>query len=104
MRSSSSHPIPNPGAALSFKPQWDRVFGSCAFILLDRRNFPNHRGPLIVLLVLLSLIQGATLAAQSLDPIKPPAGNFNLTNWYLGLPVDSSGGTNGASASISAAT
>jgi hypothetical protein len=104
MRSSSSHPIPSPGAALSFKPQWDRVFGSCAFILLDRRNFPNHRGPLIVLLVLLSLIQGATLAAQSLDPIKPPAGNFNLTNWYLGLPVDGSGGTNGASASISAAT
>src|SRR5215510_10953614 len=40
--------------------------------------------------------------AQPLDPNKPPGGNFNLTNWYLGLPVDSSGGTNGNSASIPA--
>ena len=40
--------------------------------------------------------------AQTLDPGKPPGGNFNLTNFYLGLPVDSSGGTNGNSASIPA--
>ena len=43
------------------------------------------------------------LWAQPLDPNKPPGGNFNLTNFYLGLPVDSSGGTSGDSASISAA-
>jgi hypothetical protein len=41
--------------------------------------------------------------AQTLDPNKPPGGNFNLTNFYLGLPVDSSGGTSGDSASIPAA-
>lgn len=44
-----------------------------------------------------------TASAQGLDPNKPPGGNFNLTNFYLGLPVDSSGGTNGTSASIPAA-
>src|SRR6476661_9598608 len=42
------------------------------------------------------------LQGQILDSNKPPGGNFNLTNYYLGLPVDSSGGTNGDSASISA--
>jgi len=41
--------------------------------------------------------------AQALDAGLPPGGNFNLTNWYLGLPVDSSGGTSGNSASIPAA-
>jgi hypothetical protein len=45
----------------------------------------------------------ATDAVWALDPALPPGGNFNLTHWYLGLPVDSSGGTTGDSASISAA-
>lgn len=44
-----------------------------------------------------------TLHAQVLNSNVPPGGNFNLTNWYLGLPVDSSNGTIGDSASISAA-
>lgn len=43
------------------------------------------------------------LRGQGLDFSKPPGGNFNLTNFYLGLPVDNSGGTNGDSASIPAA-
>ena len=52
----------------------------------------------------LLLIGGARHAsAQALDPSKPPGGNFNLTNFYLGLPVDSSSGFSGTSASVSAA-
>ena len=47
-------------------------------------------------------LAGATVWA--LDPGQPPGGNFDLSHWYLGLPVDSSGGTNGTSASILAAT
>jgi len=42
-------------------------------------------------------------SAWALDPNLPPGGNFDLSHWYLGLPVDSSGGTNGDSASIPAA-
>ncbi len=54
-------------------------------------------------LVWAALLLGVwSLDAQTLDPGKPPCGNFSLTNWYLGLPVDSSGGTNGDSASIPA--
>jgi Alginate lyase/Immunoglobulin domain len=58
----------------------------------------------VVFRVLIAL-GGACLqfSAQALDPAKPPGGNFNLTNFYLGLPVDSSGGTSGDSASITAA-
>ncbi len=52
------------------------------------------------LLVVFCLTQ---LAGAALDPSQPPGGNFNLTNWYLGLPVDSTNGTAGNSASISAA-
>lgn len=55
----------------------------------------------IVFVWLLSV--SAVLQAQVLNSNLPPGGNFNLTNWYLGLPVDSSGGTTGDSASISAA-
>jgi hypothetical protein len=56
---------------------------------------------LIAGLVLLPSMSG--LRAQVLDPTKPPGANFNLTNYYLGLPVDSSGWTNGLSASVPAA-
>jgi Alginate lyase/Immunoglobulin domain len=46
------------------------------------------------------LLAGAP--AKALDPNQPPGGNFDLSHWYLGLPVDSSGGTTGNSASIPA--
>lgn len=51
----------------------------------------------------MALLLVPAVSAQTLDPAKPPGGNFNLTNFYLGLPVDSSGGTSGDSASITAA-
>lgn len=44
----------------------------------------------------------AALPARALNPDLPPGGNFDLSHFYLGLPVDSSGGTNGESASIPA--
>lgn len=53
--------------------------------------------------ILLALIMVPELRAQPLDPGLPPGRNFNLTNWYLGLPVDSMGGKTGDSASITAA-
>jgi len=49
------------------------------------------------------ILAGGSLQAQTLSTNKPPGGNFNLTNFYLGLPVDSSGTTNGNSASVTAA-
>ncbi len=57
----------------------------------------------VVFRVLIALAGVWQLPALALDPAKPPGGNFNLTNFYLGLPVDSSGGTSGDSASIPAA-
>lgn len=65
----------------------------------------NMKATFIRILVLTALGSLFTfdLRAQVLDPNKPPGGNFNLTNFYLGLPVDSSGGTTGNSASIPAA-
>ena len=42
-----------------------------------------------------------SLPARALDPDLPPSGNFDLSHWYLGLPVDDEGGTSGDSASIS---
>lgn len=63
----------------------------------------NYRMLQVSLWGLLTLIGVGHLPAQALDPSRPPGGNFNLTNFYLGLPVDSSGGTNGNSASITAA-
>jgi hypothetical protein len=57
----------------------------------------------VLLLVFYALASTSILRAQTLNSNLPPGGNFNLTNWYLGLPVDSSGGTSGDSASISAA-
>lgn len=56
-----------------------------------------------ILLLFLALAINPELRAQPLDPGLPPGRNFNLTNWYLGLPVDSTNGTAGDSASISAA-
>jgi PKD repeat protein len=58
-----------------------------------------HRATFASVLSVLLWLTVATVWA--LDPAKPPSGNFDLSHWYLGLPVDSSGGTNGASASIS---
>src|SRR5947207_8419061 len=55
------------------------------------------------LLLPLLLATAPQLPAQTLDPNKPPGENFNLTNFYLGLPVDSTNGTAGPSASIPAA-
>ena len=51
-----------------------------------------------------AIVATASLQALGLDPGHPPGDNFDLTHWYLGLPVDSSGGTSGDSASISAAS
>ena len=44
----------------------------------------------------------ARFSTLALDPNLPPGSNFDLSHWYLGLPVDSLGGTNGSSASIPA--
>ena len=57
----------------------------------------------VVFRVLIALAGVWQLPVLALDPARPPGGNFNLTNFYLGLPVDSSGGTSGDSASIPAA-
>ena len=66
-----------------------------------KRLAENH---LVRILAIGGLILGSpSLDAQSLSPNKPPGGNFNLTNFYLGLPVDSGGWTTGDSASIPAA-
>ena len=51
-------------------------------------------------LLLLTLAGTTPLRGQVLNSNLPPGGNFNLTNWYLGLPVDSTNGTAGGSASI----
>jgi hypothetical protein len=53
--------------------------------------------------IILWLVMAATPAAWALNPASPPGGNFNLTNWSLTLPVDSSGGITGSPVTISAA-
>ena len=45
----------------------------------------------------------AALPAWALDPSLPPGSNFDLSHWYLQLPVDSNGTNVGTSASISTA-
>src|SRR5690349_17586181 len=65
------------------------------------RPLENHFARILSFLIL--VFSAEWLPAQGLDSNKPPGGNFNLTNFYLGLPVDSSGGTSGDSASIPAA-
>jgi hypothetical protein len=37
----------------------------------------------------------AIVCATPLDPKLPPSGNFDLTHWYLALPVDAFGGLSG---------
>lgn len=37
----------------------------------------------------------AIICAAPLNPKLPPSGNFDLTHWYLGLPVDAFGGYSG---------
>ncbi|CAN5529183.1 polysaccharide lyase family 7 protein [soil metagenome] len=41
--------------------------------------------------VALLLFAVSLAPAFALDPALPPSGNFDLTRWYLGLPVDESG-------------
>jgi hypothetical protein len=57
----------------------------------------------VAVFLLLGFAGGTSVRGQVLNSNLPPGGNFNLTNWYLGLPVDSTNGTAGESASISAA-
>src|SRR5215211_5122437 len=64
---------------------------------------PSQRNALSVAICGLLLLISATHGLAALDPSKAPAANFNLTNFYLGLPVDISGGVTGDSASITAA-
>lgn len=54
---------------------------------------------------LITILLGCVVGplAHALDPAAPPGENFDLSHWYLGLPVDASGGTTGKSASIPAA-
>lgn len=41
---------------------------------------------------------------MALDPALPPSGNFNLTNWNITLPVDSSGGLTGTAITVKTST
>jgi hypothetical protein len=66
-------------------------------------RYSDHGIARAIVLLAFFLTSASHLFAQSLDPNKPPGGNFNLTNFYLGLPVDSTNGTAGDSASIPAA-
>jgi len=45
----------------------------------------------------------AIAGAAALDPNLPPSGNFDLTHWYLCLPVDASGGFTGPPRSVKTA-
>src|SRR5882724_1772231 len=70
--------------------------------LVSKPMMHRHRVSTFALVLSVTLcLAGAT--ARALDPAKPPSGNFDLSHWYLGLPVDSSGGTNGTSASTNTA-
>src|SRR5882757_4901194 len=51
--------------------------------------------------VLLFCVFADLVRAVALDPAKPPGQNFDLSHWTLTLPVDNSGGTNGAAVAIS---
>ncbi len=64
---------------------------------------PSQRSASSVAICGLLLLTIAQHGLAALDPSRAPAANFNLTNFYLGLPVDSSGGVTGDSASITAA-
>ena len=87
-------PVLTPATSLSIAPRHVGIFA---------QNIETRRcAPQILLAGLFLLITMSGPRAQGLDPGRPPGGNLNLTNFYLGLPVDSSGGTTGDSASITA--
>jgi hypothetical protein len=49
------------------------------------------------------LVGLAVAPAAALDPDLSPSGNFDLTHWYLCLPVDVSGGFSGRPLNIKTA-
>lgn len=51
-------------------------------------------------LTLAAATLGSSSLRATLDPSLPPSGNFDLTHWYLTLPVDSSGGFTGTPVNI----
>ena len=61
------------------------------------------RRKLILWSAFLAIFRFAVVPAWALDPSLPPGSNFDLSHWYLQLPVDSNGTNVGASASISTA-
>ena len=61
------------------------------------------RRKLILWSAFLAIFRFAVVPARALDPSLPPGSNFDLSHWYLQLPVDSNGTNVGASASISTA-
>src|SRR5277367_4361155 len=77
---------------------------------MPRRRKPHvHRGwqvgkrRFVLAFILLALGGFEVLPARALDPNQPPGVNFDLSHYYLQLPVDSSGGTTGTSASVTTA-
>ena len=58
---------------------------------------------IILCSVFLAIFRFAAVPAWALDPSLPPGSNFDLSHWYLQLPVDSNGTNVGTSASISTA-
>jgi hypothetical protein len=61
------------------------------------------RRKLILWSAFLAIFHFAVVPAWALNPSLPPGSNFDLSHWYLQLPVDSSGGTTGVSASVTTA-
>jgi hypothetical protein len=61
------------------------------------------RRKLILWSAFLAIFRFAVVPAWALNPSLPPGSNFDLSHWYLQLPVDSAGGTTGVSASVSTA-
>jgi hypothetical protein len=59
------------------------------------------RRKLILGSAFIAIFRFAVVPAWALNPSLPPGSNFDLSHWYLQLPVDSSGGTTGVSASVS---
>jgi hypothetical protein len=58
---------------------------------------------IILCSVFLAIFRFAAVPAWALGPSLPPGSNFDLSHWYLQLPVDSNGTNVGTSASISTA-
>ncbi len=55
-----------------------------------------------MVVILLVWALAGSLRALALDPSAPPGQNFDLSHYYLTLPVDSLGGTNGNPVNIAA--